>query len=158
NGAATAGEVVMAELVLFVAPLCFSALLLVRFGPRFIDLLTRYRHLPACAAKCLGAAIAANALGYGALQVMNVTFLGFGPRALLDWWDFRLWIYAVEYAVSGAIVSAMMIANLLLATCVAAGAVIGLVALVLLQAELLARTVTRYPRGSLLGSSIAVAG
>jgi hypothetical protein len=56
------------------------------------------------------------------------------------------------------IVSAMVIASLLLALLAAAGAAILLVNLTLLEGELLARIIARYPRGSLLGSSIAVAG
>ena len=89
---------------------------------------------------------------------LSMTVVAFGPRALLDWWDARLWIYAVEYALSGVIVSAIMIANLLAAILGAAGLGILVLALMLLQAELLARLIARYPKGSLLGSSIAVAG
>jgi hypothetical protein len=89
---------------------------------------------------------------------MNLTFIAFGPRALLDWWDPRLWIYAVEYAITGVIVSATMIASLLAALLAAAGLMIGLIMLALLQAEFLAGLISRYPRGSLLGASITVAG
>jgi hypothetical protein len=106
----------------------------------------------------MAAALGADLLGYAALQVMNETFIAFGPRADLAWWDVRLWIYAAEYALSGVIVSAMMIANLLAATLGAAGLGLVLIAAVLLQAELLARVVARHPNRVLLGGGVAVAG
>jgi hypothetical protein len=155
---ASPGDVLAANLLLFVAPLCVAALSLVKAGPRLVRLLVGAGNLPACLGKCAVAALAADALGYGALRLMNATFMAFGPRALLDWWDARLWIYAAEYALSGVIVSAIMIANLLVAVLGAAALGILVLALTLLQAELLARLITRYPKGSLLGSSIAVAG
>jgi hypothetical protein len=158
GGAATAGDVLVAELLLFVVPLCAAALVLIKAGPRFVHLLTGSGGLPVCLGKCLAAALAADVIAHGALRAMDATFQVFGPRALLDWWDVRLWIYAVEYAVSGAIVSAMMIANLLLALCAAAGLAVLLLTLMLLQIEIPARVIARYPRGALLGSSIAVAG
>jgi hypothetical protein len=51
-----------------------------------------------------------------------------------------------------------MIASLLTALLGAAGLVLVGVALVMLQVEFFARIIARYPRGALLGSSIAVAG
>jgi hypothetical protein len=51
-----------------------------------------------------------------------------------------------------------MLASLLVAVLAAAGLVVLFLALTLQQAELLARIIARYPKGSLLGSSIAVAG
>jgi len=155
---ATAADVLLGDLLLFIVPLCIAAYVLVRAGPRLIALLVGRHDLPACLGKCVAAALAAGALAYGALQVMNATFLAFGPRALLDWWDVRLSIYAAEYALSGVIVSAAMIANLLAVICAAAGMVSLAITLVLMQAELLARLIARYPKGALLGSSIAVAG
>ena len=155
---ATAGDILVADLMLFVMPLGVAAWVLVKAGPRLVTLLVGSGNLPSCFAKCLAAALFADLLGYGALKLMNATFVVFGPRALLDWWDARLWIYAAEYAVSGAIVSAMMIANLLAALLGATGLALLLVASVLLQFELLGRMIARYPKGSLLGSSIAVAG
>jgi hypothetical protein len=155
---ASAGDILLADLLLFVAPLCVAALSLVKAGPRFVRLLVGAGNLPACLAKCAMAALGAGALGYGALQLMNATFAAFGPRALLDWWDARLWIYAAEYAFSGVIVSAIMLASLLVAVLAAAGLVVLFLALTLQQAEFLARIIARYPKGSLLGSSIAVAG
>src|SRR6185437_8928367 len=139
-------------------PLAVAAAALFTAGPRLVAALTGRGGLIACLGKCAAAAIAAGALGYGALKVMNLTFVAFGPRALLDWWDPRLWIYAVEYAIAGVIISATMIASLLAALLAGAGLVIGLIMLALLQAEFLAGLIARYPRGSLLGSSIAVAG
>ncbi|HLH91429.1 MAG TPA: hypothetical protein VKX28_23505 [Xanthobacteraceae bacterium] len=155
---ANASDVLAGAVLLFVMPLVVAALALSVIGPPLIARLTGRGNLLACLGKCLLAALAANALAYGALRVMNITFLAFGPRASLDWWDARLWIYAAEYAVSGVIVSAMVIASLLLAVLAAAALLILLVMLVLLQAEFLAGIIARYPRGSLLGSSIAVAG
>ncbi len=89
---------------------------------------------------------------------MDATFIAFGPRALLAWWDPRLWIYAAEYAITGVIVSVLVIAGLLVALFAAAGLVVLLIVLTMLQAAFLAGIIARYPRGSLLGSSIAVAG
>jgi len=155
---ASAGDVLAGDLMLFVMPLAVAAAALAVAGPRLVALLTGRGHLLACLGKSVVAAFAADALGYGALQAMNATFIAFGPRALLDWWDPRLWVYAGEYAVSGMIVSAMMVAGLLAALLAAAAAAILLIVLALLQAELLARIIARYPRGALLGSSIVVAG
>lgn len=155
---ASAGDVLVGDLLLFVMPLGLAAAALTAAGPRLVALLTARGHLLACLGKCIIAALAADALGYGALRMMNATFLAFGPRALLDWWDPRLWVYAAEYAVCGLIVSAIVIATLLTALLAAAGIVIALIALVLLQVEFVAGIVARYPRGALLGSSIAVAG
>ncbi|HEY4920797.1 MAG TPA: hypothetical protein VII40_11895 [Xanthobacteraceae bacterium] len=155
---ASAGDVLAGDLMLFAMPLAVAAAALALAGPRLVALLTGHGGLLACLGKCVVAALAADALGYGALKAMNATFMAFGPRALLDWWDPRLWVYAAEYAVSGVIVSAMVIASLLLALLAAAGAAILLINLTLLEGELLARIIARYPRGSLLGSSIAVAG
>jgi hypothetical protein len=152
------GDVLIGDLLLFVMPLAVAGTALAAFGPRFVALVTARGNFLACLGKCIVAALAADALGYGALRVMNLTFLAFGPRALLDWWDPRLWVYALEYSVSGVIVSAMVIASLLAALLAAAGMLIALIMLALMQAELLARIIARYPRGSLLGSSIAVAG
>ena len=155
---ASAPDVLAGALLLFVMPLVVAATALTAIGPPLIALLTGRGNLLACLGKCLLAALAADALAYGALQVMNLTFVAFGPRAALDWWDARLWVYAAEYAASGVIVSAMAVASLLSAVLAAAGLVILLVMMVLLQAEFLAGIIARYPRGSLLGSSIAVAG
>jgi hypothetical protein len=150
--------VLVAESLLFAAPLCVAALVLIKAGPRLVHLLIGSGSLPVCVGKCFAAALAADAVAYGAIQVLGATFKAFGPRALLDWWDVRLWIYAIEHAVSGTIVSAMMIAHLLLAVCAAAGLVALLLMLMLLQIEIPARIIARYPRGALLGSSIAIAG
>jgi hypothetical protein len=155
---ASAPDVLVGDLLLFVMPLAVAAAALAAIGPPLITLLTGRGNLPACLGKCLLAALAADALAYGALQVMNLTFVAFGPRAGLDWWDARLWVYAVEYAASGVIVSAMVIASLLFAVLAAAELLILLMMMVLVQAEFLARVIARYPRGALLGSSIAVAG
>jgi hypothetical protein len=158
GGGATAHDVVAADLLLFIAPLLVSALVLIKAGPRLMRSLIGSGHLPACLGKCLLAALAADILAYGALRVMDETFLVFGPRALLDWWDIRLWIYAVEYAVSGAIVSAVIISNLLSLAFAATGIGILLLGVTMLQVGLLAQIVARYPKGPLLGSSIAIAG
>jgi hypothetical protein len=158
GSSASARDVLLGDLLLFVVPLAVAAAALFTAGPRLIALLTGRGGLLACFGKCVAAAIAADALGYGALKVMNATFIAFGPRALLDWWDPRLWVYAAEYAVSGVIVSVMVTASLLVALLAAAGLVVLLIMLVLVQAEFLAGIIARYPRGSLLGSSIAVAG
>jgi hypothetical protein len=155
---ATLRDVLVADLLLFIMPLCVAAAALIAAGRRLMALLVGSGNLPACLGKCAAAALAANLIAYGALRAMDATFVAFGPRALLDWWDVRLWIYAAEYALSGVIVSAIMIANLLVAILGAAGLGILVLALTLLQAELLARLIARYPKGSLLGSSIAVAG
>jgi hypothetical protein len=155
---ATLSDVVVADLMLFVAPLCVSALALCLAGPRLIRLLVGSGNLLACLAKSFAAAIAANSLGYGMLRVMSATFLAFGPRAWLDWWDPRLWVYAAEYALSGVIVSAMLIASLLAAALSAAGLFLVLIALIRRQVEFFAGLIARYPKGSLLGSSVAVAG
>ena len=156
--AASARDAVIGDFLLFVTPFCIAALALFVAGPRLVARLIGAGNLFACTAKCLAAALAADLLGYGALQTMNATFLTFGPRALLDWWDARLWLYAAEYAVSGVIVSAMTIASVLLAICAAAGLATLIVVLALLQAELLARVIRRYPKPPLLGSSTALAG
>jgi hypothetical protein len=158
GGAATAGDILFAETLLFVIPLGLSALMLTKAGPRAIELLTGSGGLLAALGKCLVTALAAGLLAYGAIKAMDATFRVFGPRALLDWWDPRLWVYAAEYAVSGAIVSAVMIASVLLAVCAVAGLAVLSLQLMLIQIELPARFIARYPRGSLLGSSIAVAG
>jgi hypothetical protein len=158
GNAATARDVLFADLLLFVLPLGVAAWALVRGGPRLVRLLVGRQNLPACLGKCVAAALAAGLLGYAALALMNTTFQAFGPRAEIDWWDVRLSIYAAEYALAGVIVSVMLIAGLLVAILGATGLALLLVAAVLLQAEFLARIVARYPRGSLLGSSIAVAG
>jgi hypothetical protein len=155
---ANALDVLAGDLLLFIMPLAVAAAALAAIGPPLVALLTGRGNLPACFGKCLLAALAADALGYGALRVMNLTFIAFGPRAALDWWDARLWIYAVEYAASGVIASAMVIASLLFAMLAVAGLAILALVMVLVQAELLAGIIARYPRGSLLGSSIAVAG
>jgi hypothetical protein len=155
---ASALDVLGGDLLLFVMPLAVAGAALAAIGPRFVALVTGRGNLLACLGKCLLAALAADAVGYGALQVMNLTFIAFGPRASLDWWAPRLWVYAVEYAASGVIVSAMVIASLLFAMLAAAGLAILAIMMVLLQAEFLAGIIARYPRGSLLGSSIAVAG
>ena len=155
---ANALDVLAGDLLLFMMPLAVAAAALAAIGPRLVALLTGRGNLLACLGKCFLAALAADALGYRALQMMNLTFIAFGPRAALDWWDARLWVYAVEYAASGVIVSAMVIASLLFAVLAAAGLAILLIAMALLQAEFLAGIIARYPRGSLLGSSIAVAG
>jgi hypothetical protein len=155
---ATARDILLADLLLFVMPLAVAAWALVRSGPRLVALLIGRGNLPACLARCIAAAIATGLLGYGALQLMSATFDAFGPRAELDWWDARLAVYAAEYALSGVIVSAMMITGLLVVLLGAAGLVLMLVAAVLLQAEFPARIIARYPRGALLGSSIAIAG
>jgi len=155
---ATARDVLIGELLLFVVPLGVAALALLKTGPRLIRLMLGRGNLPACFAKCLVAALVANVLGFAALELMNETYFAFGPRAELDWWDARLTIYAAEYAVSGMIVSAMMIANLLLVVLAAASLVLMLMGSLLLEADLFARLIARYPKGSLLGSSIAVAG
>jgi len=154
----TARDVLLGHFLLFLVPLTVAGAALFMAGPQLIAALTGRGGLLVCLGKCVAAAIAAGTLGYGALRVMTLTFGAFGPRALLDWWDFRLSIYAVEYAISGVIVSAMMIAGLLVALLAAAGLISGLIMLVLLQAELIAGLIRRFPRGSLLGSSIAVAG
>jgi hypothetical protein len=158
DGAATARDVLVAELLLFIAPLCVAALVLITAGPRVVDTLSARGHLPACLAKCFAAALVADLLAYGAIVVMDKTFLAFGPRALLDGWDLRLWIYAAEYAVTGAIVSVVMISNLLFVACAAAGAATLAVGLTVLQADVLARTVAHYPKRGLLAGSTAVAG
>jgi hypothetical protein len=155
---ATAGDILLADLLLFAMPLGVATYALVKAGPRLVTLLVGSGNLPSCWAKCVAAALAADLLGYGALRLMDATFIAFGPRADLDWWDVRLWIYAAEYAVSGVIVSAMMVANLLAVLFGAAGLAVLLVGLAMLQIELFARIIARYPKGSLLGSSIAVAG
>jgi hypothetical protein len=155
---ASAANVLAGDFLLFVMPLAVAAAALAVIGPPFIALVTGRDHLLACIGKCLLAALAADALAYGALQVMNRTFMAFGPRAALDWWDVRLWVYALEYAASGVIVSAMVIASLLFAVLAGAGLLILLAMMVLLQAEFIAGIIARYPRGSLLGASIAVAG
>src|SRR5262249_51654144 len=151
---ASVRNVLLGDLMLFVMPLGVAAAALFRAGPRLLAALTGHGGLLVCLGKCLAAAIVADALGYGALKGVDATVMAFGPRALLDWWDPRLWIYAAEYAITGVIVSAMVIATLLLALLTAAGLVAALIKLVLLQAELIAGMVSRYPRGSLLGSSI----
>jgi hypothetical protein len=155
---ASAGDVLAGNLLLFVMPLAVAGAALAAAGPWLVALVTARGNLPACLGKSVVAALAAGALGYGALRVMTATFLAFGPRALLDWWDPRLWVYAIEYAASGVIVSAAVLASLLAAILAAAGLAITLIKLTLLQAEFLAGLIARYPRGSLLGSSIAVAG
>ncbi len=156
--AANARDVLIGELLLFVAPFCVTAVVLIAAGPRLIAALTDTGNLLACTGKCLATALAADAAGYGALRAMDATFAVFGPRALIAWWDARLWIYAAEYAVSGVIVSAIAIAQLLLAICAAAGLATLALMLALLQAEGLAGMMRRYPRQPLLGSSIALAG
>ncbi len=156
--AANAGDVLIGDLLLFVAPFCLAAVALIAAGPRLIAALTDGGNLLACTAKCLTVALAADVAGYGALRAMDATFALFGPRALIDWWDPRLWVYAAEYAVSGVIVSAMAIAHLLLAICAVAGVATLALVLGLLQAEALAGVIRRYPRQPLLGSSIALAG
>src|SRR5580704_787565 len=98
---ASAGNVLAGDLLLFVMPLAVAAAALALAGPRLVALLTGHGGLLFCLGKCVVAALAADALGYGALKAMNATFMAFGPRALLDWWDPRLWVYAAEYAVSG---------------------------------------------------------
>ena len=151
-------DVAIGYALLFVAPLAIVGLAVLAAGPRLIGWLTGSKSLLACAAKCLGVALVADLAGYGALRAMGATFVVFGPRALIDWWDVRLWIYAAEYAVSGVVVSAMAIAHVLLAV-FAAGLVTSLLlALVLLEADVLARVIRRYPRQPLLGTSIALAG
>jgi hypothetical protein len=155
---ASAPNVLIGDLVLFMMPLAVAAAALAAIGPPLVALVTRRGNLPACLGKCLLAALAADVVAYGALQVMNLTFITFGPRASLDWWDARLWIYAVEYAATGVIVSAMVIASLLFAVLAALGLAILIITMVLLQVEFLTGLIARYPRGSLLGSSIAVAG
>jgi hypothetical protein len=155
---ATARDILLADLLLFVMPLAVAAWALVRGGPRLVALLIGRGHLPACLARCIAAALATGLLGYGVLELMNATFLAVGPRADLAWSDPRLAIYAAEYALSGVIVSAMMIAGLLVALLGAAGLVLLFIAAVLMQGEFTARIIARYPRGALLGSSIAVAG
>jgi len=155
---ASALDVFLGDLMLFAMPLAVAAAALATAGPRLVTVLTARGDLLACLGKCVVATLATGALGYGALQVMNTTFLAFGPRALLDWWDPRLWIYAAEYAGSGVIVSATIIAGLLAAMLAAVGLATMLVALTLLQADLVARIIARYPRGALLGAGTAVAG
>jgi hypothetical protein len=155
---AGARDVLVGHLLLFVMPLAVAGTALAAAGRRLVVLVTARGNLAVCVGKSVIAALAADAFGYGALRVMNATFLAFGPRALLDWWDPRLWVYAIEYAASGVIVSAMVLASLLAAALAAAGLATMSVALVLLQTEFLTRLIARYPRGALLGASIAVAG
>jgi hypothetical protein len=151
-------DILIGDMLLFAAPLGVAAAAFAAGGPRLVALLTGRGHLLACLGKCLAAAVTTDILAYGALRAMNVTYLTFGPRALLPWWDVRLWVYAVEYAASGMIVGAMLIAHLLLAVCIAAGLAAVVIAIAVLQAELVARAVARYPRIPLLGCSIVVAG
>jgi hypothetical protein len=151
-------DVLIGDLLLFAVPLAVAGTALAAAGPRLIALVTARGDLPGCLGKSLITMLATGAVGYGALRIMSATFLAFGPRALLDWWDPRLWVYAIEYAASGVIVSAAMLASLLAAILAASGLVIALIKLTLLQAEFLTGLIARYPRGSLLGSSIAVAG
>jgi hypothetical protein len=153
-----AHDIVIGDLLLFVLPLGVAAWALVRRGPLLVTLLLARDNLPACWAKCAAAALAAGLVGYGALAVLNATLRAFGPRAVLDWWDARLWLFAAEHAAWGVIVSAMMIGDLLVALLGAAGLALLAATLTMMQIELLARIVARYPRRALLGSSIAVAG
>ena len=158
DGAASAQDVLVAETVLFIAPLCVAAMVLVTAGPRVVDALSARGDLPACLAKSFAATLIAGLLAYGAIVVMDKTFLAFGPRALLDWWDIRLWIYAAEYAVTGAIVSVVMISTLLFVACAAAGVATLVVGFTMQQADILARTVAHYPKRGLLAGSTAVVG
>ncbi len=156
--ATAAGDVTLHDLVLFVAPLAMTATVLVAAGPRLIAFLTGSESLLACAAKCLAAALAADLAGYGALRAMDATLAVFGPRALIEWWDVRLWIYAAEYAASGIVVSAIAIAHLLFAICAARLLASLALRLALLQSEVLVRVIRRYPKQPLLGSVTALAG
>jgi hypothetical protein len=155
---ATGHDILLGKLLLFVVPLAVAALVLVRAGPRFVALLVGRGNLPVCWAKCAAVALAAGLLGYGSVALIDATLRTFGPRAVLDWWDARLWIFAAEHALSGVIASALTIAGLLVVLLGAAGLALLLVGLAIGQIGLLARIIARYPRGALLGSSIAVAG
>jgi hypothetical protein len=153
-----ARDILLGDLLLFVLPLGIAAWALVRGGPRLVTVLLGRGNLPACWAKCAAAALAAGLIGYGALAVLNATLRAHGPRAVLDWWDPRLWLFAAEHAAWGVIASAAMIADLLVALLGAAGLALLALTLMMLQIEFFARIIARYPRGALLGSSIAVAG
>ena len=138
-----------------VLPLGIAAWALVTAAaPR--DSSARARQSP-CWAKCAAAALAA-ATKSGALAVLNATLRAHGPRAVLDWWDPRLWLFAAEHAAWGVIANAAMIADLLVALLGAARLALLALTLMMLQIEFFARIIARYPRGALLGSSIAVAG
>lgn len=156
--ATTAGDLALRELVLFAAPFGIAAAALMMAGPRLIAFLTGGGDLLVCTGKCLAAALAADLAGFGALRLMDATVTVFGPRALIDWWDAPLWIYGAEYLVSGVIVSVAMIAQLLLAICAASWLAVVLFALTRLQHEAAARVIRHYPKRSLLGTSIALAG
>ncbi len=155
---ATGPGILLGELLLFGMPLGVAAFALVEAGPRFVGLLVGRRNLPIAWATCTAVALAAVLLGYAAIQVLDVTFRAFGPRAVLDWWDARLWIFAAEHALSGVIVNAMVIAGLLAVLLGAAGLALLAVVLVMMQIEFFAGIIARYPRGALLGASITVAG
>ena len=158
GSAATVRDILLGELLLFIVPLGVAAVALFKAGPRLVTLLVGRGNLPGCSAKCVAAALATGVVAYGALQVIDATYVAFGPRARLDWWDARLLLYAAEYALCGMIVSAMMIIGLLVVLLGAGGLALLVVVLALLQVELLAGLIARWPRGALLGSSIAVAG
>jgi hypothetical protein len=155
---ASFGDVVMGDLLLFVAPLGVAAAALYFAGHRLVNLLTGTGGLFACFCKCIAAVIVASMLAFQALQVMDATYFSYGPRALLAWWDTRLWVYAVEYALSGVIVSGLVIALLLLAACTMTAIVILPLILTLLQAEVVAYVVVRSPKLPLVAGSIALAG
>lgn len=156
--ATTMGDLALRELVLFTAPFGIAAAVLMLAGPHLVVFLTRGGNLLACTGRCLAVALAADLAGYGALRLMDATVGTFGPRAMIDWWDLRLWIYGGEYALSGTILSAMAIAQLLLAICVAAWLALGMFALSRLQHEFVWGVIQRVPVRSLLGSSITVVG
>jgi hypothetical protein len=153
-----ARDILLGDLLLFVLPLGVAAWALVAGGPRLVTVLLGRGNLAACWGKCAAAALVAGLIGYGALEVLNATLRAYGPRAVLDWWDPRLWLFAAEHAAWSVIVSAVMITDLLVALLGVAGLALLALTLTMLQIEFFARIVARYPRGALLGSSVAVAG
>jgi hypothetical protein len=156
--ATSVGDLALRELVLFAAPFGISATVLMVTGPRLVVFLTRGGDLLACTGRCLAVALAADLAGYGTLRLVETTLGTFGPRAMIDWWDVGLWIYGGEYALSGIVLSAMAIAQLMLAICVAAWLGLCWLALSRLQHEFVWGVIRRVPKQSLLGSSITLAG
>jgi hypothetical protein len=156
--ATTVGDLAFRELVLFAAPFGMAAAVLMLAGPHLVGFLTGGGNLLTCTGRCLAVALAADLAGYGAFRLMDASVATFGPRAMIDWWDVRLWIYGGEYALSGTILSAMAIAQLLLAICLATWLALGMVALSRLQHEFVWGVIQRVPKRSLLGSSITLVG
>jgi hypothetical protein len=158
-GSRTTGlfDVIMAEMLLFGFPLALSTIALFRLGPLLIAWLAAAPTLLRWIGRCLLSSLVALLLAIPAVGIMDLTFDAFGPRALLDWSDARLWIYAAEYTVSAVLLDGMIVSILLLVLGLSVGAIAFPAGRTLRQTEWLVTRLGRYSGPALLGGGTIVA-